>query len=66
MNIEELEKENAALKEENRKLKLWVDYYKEEKDRKRIHDSWIEWADSVPQRNHEIHENYLKSQLPKL
>lgn len=62
MNIEELEKENAALKDENKRLKAWVDYY----DSKRIRDMWQEAAEDSPRRNREIHENYLKSQLPKL
>ena len=62
MTIEELEAENKALKEENQKLKAWVDYH----EGRKIRDMWREAAEDAPRRNREIQENCLRSQLPKL
>ena len=62
MNIEELEKENAALKEKVEKLNKWMDFY-QENERQRM---WMDAANSSPQRNYEINRNYRTEQLPKL
>lgn len=62
MTIEELEKENAALKEKVEKMDKWMRFY-EENERQRM---WMEAAETSPQRNYEINRNYRMHQLPKL